>query len=169
MTCRFFVLVVGVLAVTEPVCAQSGAGFESQGVGIFNAVMKFRLGFMGDSTRVASCLAYRVLGQPGDFASAIPREYSRHMDRDPAICTRGDSTTVSATSSIVTMDSVAITDSTAILHATVFRAEFVHRQHYSLRSQMLGRRRIWTVSRVVLDGATHVYPGRIGAVRPPRR
>jgi hypothetical protein len=160
MSLRCVIVVLGPLTLAlSSASAQPAFGHESAPVGVLNAVISYRLGHMGDSSKIATCESYEALGKPKDFSTSIPPTYRAYFDRALLNCNDGATEGGMKTRARLTVDSIMIGDASADLFATVVRGEYRHREHYSLHSQRLGDRVLWVIRQVVLDQNVRTHPG----------
>lgn len=144
----------------------------SSGVAILDAVMQFRVIWLADTTPLATCSAYAVLGRPADFPAKFSRYVVRLLDQDTNTCDRPADERRSGLCPVVHLEKVVIADSVATVDLMVSRGHYRHRQIYAITRSRLSRsgKPLWDVGTVTLTGIMHVNvgtnPGDVGPNGP---
>ena len=148
------------------VATLSAAALSAQGtvptrVAALNRVIGYRHAWMGDSTRVDACGAFKVLGRPSTFPAGLSEPERRFLSLDVRGCVPGRlSAAAQDVARFVHVDSISTTDSTGTVVLVVRRGEYTHRETYALVVAAGGAG--MRVTNVTLWGATQLAP-------PPRR
>jgi hypothetical protein len=132
---------------------------ESTKAQLLEAVVRYRQGFMGDTTKFSTCTVYAVLEKPSGFPSAVSLTVRSALDRDVGECMAGEAMLPRIG---VLVDSVSVLDSTATVSVTVWRDELRHLEDYTLvRSDLAARIGTfpWMVRGVRLFGSIRVQRG----------
>jgi hypothetical protein len=136
-------------------------------VQVFEAVMRYRVFWMGDSTRFAACRTHAALGRPSDFPSALDPRYRGLLDRDVSDCGTDSRPAGGNWSPVMVVDTLLSNPSDAELRVTARRGEHQHQQRYFLRKHPIGG---WSVQRVELSaGIQYLFGRNPGDTLPVRR
>jgi hypothetical protein len=160
-------LVVGLTLLclrSTPISAQQAPA--SDAVAILDRVMNFRIFWLGDTTPLAACSAFTVLGRPADFPVRLSRYVLPLLDRDPSTCDRPPVQQSKSWCPIVNLEKITIADSVATVDLTVSRDHYRYRETYRATRYRMGNprssfppRSIWFVDGVTLSGIATVHQG----------
>ena len=156
--CWLGLMPLTIASVPLGVCAAQPARVSAP-TAVMGAVMRYRLYWLGDSTPFAACPAYRALGRPADFPSALEPAWARLLDRDVGSCDAGTPAAAVPQGPVVRTDTLILADSTAELRLTVRRGEYRHQQRYTLRRSPFGPSGSWWVESVWLSAGIQVHGG----------
>lgn len=155
------------LLALSPVSADAQQQRLSLALVALNTVMDFRVHWVGDSTRVDACSAYRALGNADDFAAGFLPSVLPLLDRTSEPCAE-DPSRVSNQRPLtyVRVDSVVVNgDSTARVHLTVRKqTEQRYFETYEVGGLNRGPPLGW-VREVRVWGVTRDYLVRPGGVQ----
>jgi hypothetical protein len=122
-----------------------------------NAVMDFRLNWVGDATPFNACSIYTIAGRPSDFPAGLLPGLVRGLDRADHPCDGRTPGVPGARVPEVLVDSVRVLGETARVFTTIHRGEVSYCEDYSLVHAGAGR---WAVAEVRTYGALREYPVR---------
>jgi hypothetical protein len=156
-----FALVVALALVLSTRALSAQQDSLTAKVQALDAVARFRMQFLGDSSQFAACSIYTALNRPTQFQSSAAPHLSLLLDRDVNTCSKATGTDDPWIGVLV--DSVRIVDSLATIGLTVWRQENLHRQVYTVRYSDFARRigaPAWEVRSATLSGSLKVHRGR---------
>jgi hypothetical protein len=133
-------------------------------VSAINAVIDYRLNWMGDSTRFDACSVYRAAGSAQDVETELLPAFRGFVGARGAPCEAPE--TVDPRREVrVLVDSMNLSGPEGQVYLTVRRGEQTHEEEYQLVHPPQ-----WAVRRVVLFHAIRVYYARpgTGPGRPTR-
>ena len=128
-----------------------------------NAIIDYRVQWLGDSTRISACSLARALGEPPGFPQQIRPPFRPLLDRQTNPCA-GPSTVDERWPKEVRLDSLVLGDSVGHAYVTVRRGEQTHREDYLLRANPRGQR--WFVREMRMWGAGREYRERPPHTQP---
>lgn len=138
------------LSLTPPDGVEGRAGQAPRNASILHAVLRFRLTWMGDTTRVDGCRVYIALGRPEGFPRQVEADLRTRLDGPDATCgapvARPD-----PWRHIVLVDSLVAQDSTAFAFLTIRKGEYRYQETYRLRP--IGAPGEWGVQDVTISRA----------------
>ena len=132
---------------------QSAAAPELTAV---NAVMDWRLNWIGDNTPFNACTVYEAARRPANFPAGVLPGLIRGLDRTSAPC-EGRAQAAGALQQEVAIDSVTLRGDLATVFVTVRKGEIRYHEVYSLVHPSPQR---WSVQEVRSWGALREYPVR---------
>lgn len=112
--------------------ADAQTSFASDPVAVLNAVMRYRMFWLGDSTKFDTCAAFEAVGKPPDFPKGIDKLFLSMLDADVSQCGRPASERVRIRGARVVVDVVAAMPAIGELRLSVRRGEYGHTEKYSL-------------------------------------
>ncbi|HEX8243709.1 MAG TPA: hypothetical protein VF541_09440 [Longimicrobium sp.] len=155
-------LAVGLgLAARAQLPAQGGR--PAPQVAALNAVIDYRLNWMGDSTRFDACSVYRAAGSREAVDAGLRAAFRGSIATRPAPCGAPESTDPRREVRVL-VDSMNLSGAEGRVYLTVRRGEQTHEEEYQLAHPPE-----WAVHRVVLSNAVRVYYARPGGPGRPGR
>lgn len=133
-------------------------------ISALNAVIGYRLNWIGDSTAFDACSVYRRIAPREQVTSGLSSGVRSWFTASASPCIEGARVDRRRETRVL-VDSLALSDSTGRVWMTVRRGEKTHREEYWLVSPSPGRS--WAVDRVVFSGATRTYWVRPDGPQPP--
>lgn len=137
--------------------AEGSCQAPSPEVAAINAVMDWRLNWMGDPTPFNACTVYMAAGEWKDFPSGIRPGLIRGLDRTSAPCDGRTPERAGAWRPAVAVDSVVVQGERATVYVTVRKGELSYHETYSLVNPSPSG---WGVSEVRTWGGLREYPVR---------
>ncbi len=133
-------------------------------VAALNAVVGYRLTWIGDSTPFDGCSVFRRIGSREQVTSGVLPGFRAWFTGSLRPCVEGEPVD-RRRETLVRVDSLALSDSAGRVWVTVRRGEQTHREEYWLKNPTPGLS--WAVDRVVLSGASRTYFVRPGGQAGP--
>jgi hypothetical protein len=134
----------------------SAQGSESK-LAAANAVIGFRVNWMGDATPFNSCSVFQAAERPADFPEGISPPLRRVLDRSESPCENRAPQIPGRWTPEVAVDSVVVSGDTATVFATVRKGEMSYFEEYSVVRGQPGQ---WSTREVRIWGALREYPIR---------
>lgn len=169
MTSRnvFSIAVASMLFLASGRSAVAQSAGTSDRVVILDRVMEFRLAWLGDTTPLWACPAFKLLGQPRDFLQKLSGNVRALLDQDVTTCDDPSARRARASCPRVELEKIVNSDSVATVELIVWHGEYRHRETYTV-SRSSGS--IGGVQAVKLSGFIQVLhgfnPGDLGPDGP---
>jgi hypothetical protein len=131
--------------------AQAPVTPNSRTAEIVNALLRYRVFWLRDTTSVDACRVHSELGKPSDFATMLAPRFRTLFRYSEDICAARD-----RPEHLVSLESIKADESRGTVELLVVHGEYVHHETYSLFASP------WAVGAVTLDRASQVK-------RPPQQ
>jgi len=127
--CALTATLVGLMWSTD---ADAQTSLASDPVAVLNAVMRYRMFWLGDSTKFDTCAAFEAVGKPAGFPKGIDKFFLSLLDADVSECSRPARERARVSGARVVVDVVAAMPAIGELRLSVRRGEYGHTEKYSL-------------------------------------